>query len=61
MRDLINYAVFGWYPYLCLIVFLLGSWVVSTASNTPGAAARASLCAAGNWPGAQTCFTSESL
>jgi respiratory nitrate reductase gamma subunit len=27
MRDLINYAVFGWYPYLCLIVFLLGSWV----------------------------------
>ena len=27
MRDLINYAVFGWYPYLCLTVFLLGSWV----------------------------------
>ena len=27
MRDMINYAVFGWYPYLCLIVFLLGSWV----------------------------------
>src|SRR6476620_8833097 len=27
MRELINYAVFGWYPYLCLIVFLLGSWV----------------------------------
>src|SRR5262245_51514036 len=27
MRDLINYAVFGWYPYLCLTVFLLGSCV----------------------------------
>ena len=25
MRDLINYIVFGWYPYLCLTVFLLGS------------------------------------
>ena len=27
MRDLINYIVFGWYPYFCLTVFLLGSWV----------------------------------
>lgn len=27
MRDLITYIVFGWYPYLCLTVFLLGSWV----------------------------------
>jgi len=27
MRDMINYAVFGWYPYLCLTVFLLGSLV----------------------------------
>src|SRR5690348_24289 len=27
MRELINYAVFGWYPYLCLTVFLLGSLV----------------------------------
>ena len=25
MRDAINHALFGWYPYLCLIVFLLGS------------------------------------
>ena len=25
MRELINYIVFGWYPYLCLTVFLLGS------------------------------------
>lgn len=25
MRDALNYAVFGWYPYLCLTVFLLGS------------------------------------
>jgi nitrate reductase gamma subunit len=25
MRDLITYIVFGWYPYLCLTVFLLGS------------------------------------
>jgi nitrate reductase gamma subunit len=25
MRDAINQAVFGWYPYLCLTVFLLGS------------------------------------
>jgi nitrate reductase gamma subunit len=27
MRELITYIVFGWYPYLCLTVFLLGSWV----------------------------------
>ena len=25
MRDTINHIVFGWYPYLCLTVFLLGS------------------------------------
>ena len=25
MRDIVNHAVFGWYPYLCLTVFLLGS------------------------------------
>jgi len=27
MRELITYIVFGWYPYLCLTVFLLGSLV----------------------------------
>lgn len=27
MRETINYIVFGWYPYLCLTVFLIGSWV----------------------------------
>jgi nitrate reductase gamma subunit len=27
MRDVINHIVFGWYPYLCLTVFLLGSLV----------------------------------
>src|SRR5436190_14248899 len=25
MHDAINHIVFGWYPYLCLTVFLLGS------------------------------------
>jgi nitrate reductase gamma subunit len=25
MRETINHIVFGWYPYLCLTVFLLGS------------------------------------
>jgi len=25
MRDVINHIVFGWYPYLCLTVFVLGS------------------------------------
>jgi nitrate reductase gamma subunit len=25
MRDLVTYIVFGWYPYFCLTVFLLGS------------------------------------
>jgi nitrate reductase gamma subunit len=25
MRDIVNHIVFGWYPYLCLTVFLLGS------------------------------------
>ena len=27
MRDVINYLVFGWYPYLSLAVLLLGSWL----------------------------------
>ena len=27
MRETINYIVFGWYPYLCLTVFLVGSWL----------------------------------
>jgi nitrate reductase gamma subunit len=27
MRETINHIVFGWYPYLCLTVFLIGSWV----------------------------------
>lgn len=26
MRDFLNNAIFGWYPYLCLTVFLVGSW-----------------------------------
>src|SRR5436189_5211584 len=25
MRDIVNHAVFGWYPYRCLTVFRLGS------------------------------------
>jgi nitrate reductase gamma subunit len=27
MRDFINHAAFGWYPYLCLTVFIVGSLV----------------------------------
>ena len=27
MANFINHAVFGWYPYLCLTVFLVGSWL----------------------------------
>ncbi len=27
MRDTINYVLFGWYPYFCLTVFLVGSWL----------------------------------
>lgn len=27
MRDALTYIVFGWYPYLCLTVFLVGSWL----------------------------------
>lgn len=27
MRDAINHILFGWYPYLCLTVFLVGSWL----------------------------------
>ena len=27
MREAVNYIVFGWYPYLCLTVFLVGSCV----------------------------------
>lgn len=26
MADFINHAIFGWYPYLCLTVFLACSW-----------------------------------
>ena len=27
MAEFLNHAVFGWYPYFCLTVFLIGSWV----------------------------------
>src|SRR5262249_30029174 len=27
MRETINHILFGWYPYLCLTVFLVGSWL----------------------------------
>jgi nitrate reductase gamma subunit len=27
MRETINHIVFGWYPYLCLTVFIVGSWL----------------------------------
>jgi nitrate reductase gamma subunit len=27
MRDFLNHAVFGWYPYLCLTVFIVGSLI----------------------------------
>jgi nitrate reductase gamma subunit len=27
MAEFINQALFGWYPYLCLTVFLVGSWL----------------------------------
>jgi nitrate reductase gamma subunit len=27
MRETINHIVFGWYPYFCLTVFLVGSWL----------------------------------
>src|SRR3990167_4302400 len=27
MREILNHILFGWYPYLCLTVFLVGSWI----------------------------------
>ena len=27
MNDAIHHILFGWYPYVCLTVFLLGSWI----------------------------------
>jgi nitrate reductase gamma subunit len=27
MRETITYVVYGWYPYVCLTVFLVGSWL----------------------------------
>lgn len=27
MSDFFNHALFGWYPYLCLTTFLVGSWL----------------------------------
>jgi nitrate reductase gamma subunit len=27
MRETINHIVFGWYPYVCLTVFIVGSWL----------------------------------
>ena len=48
MRDMINYIVFGWYPYLCLTVFLLGSLVRFDREQYTWRRARASCCAAGS-------------
>jgi nitrate reductase gamma subunit len=27
MRDIINHVVFGWYPYFCITVFFVASWL----------------------------------
>lgn len=27
MREALNHILFGWYPYVCLTVFLFGSWL----------------------------------
>jgi nitrate reductase gamma subunit len=27
MMNFINHAIFGWYPYFCLTLFLVGSWL----------------------------------
>jgi len=27
MHEIVNHIVFGWYPYLCLTVFIVGSWM----------------------------------
>jgi nitrate reductase gamma subunit len=27
MYETLNHILFGWYPYLCLTVFLVGSWL----------------------------------
>ncbi len=27
MRETVTYVVYGWYPYVCLTVFLVGSWL----------------------------------
>ena len=48
MRDLITYIVFGWYPYLCLTVFLLGSLVRFDREQYTWRTARVSSCGAGN-------------
>ena len=38
MSDYLNSALYGWYPYICLTVFALGSLVRFDMRNTPGAA-----------------------
>ena len=61
MRETINPHLFGWYPYLCLIVFLVGSWLrfdreqyTWRSGSEPAAAAQAADA------GAPTCSTSAS-
>jgi nitrate reductase molybdenum cofactor assembly chaperone NarJ/NarW len=48
MRELVNYLLFGWYPYVCITVLILGSICASTASNIRGVRNRASSSAAAN-------------
>ena len=48
MSAFLNHAAFGWYPYLALTVFLLGSLMRFDREQYTWKSARASCCAGGS-------------
>ena len=57
MRDTINYIVFGWYPYVCLTVFVVGSILRFDREQYTWKAGSSQLLRRRSC-GARTCFTS---
>ena len=47
-EHLAEQRLYGWYPYLRLTVFLLGSLLRFDLRNTPGGPGPASCCGGGN-------------
>ena len=56
--NYLNTLLFGYYPYVAISVFIIGSWPVMTVINTPGAPVPANCYARKNYAWAVTCFIS---